>query len=240
MKGIILAGGLGTRLRPLTLVTNKHLIALYDKPMILYPLETLVKAGIRDILIVSGREHAGHFLEFLGSGEEYGAKLTYKVQDQAGGIAHALLLAEDFADNRPVTVILSDNIFEDAFVRYVKNFRRGARIFLKKVPDPNRFGVPELNGRKVLKILEKPAQPPSPYAVTGFYQYDDSVFKIIKKLRPSSRGELEITDVNNAYIRKGQLTAEYVRGFWSDAGTFDSLATATVWAMKKKLKKLKK
>lgn len=236
MKGIILAGGLGTRLRPLTLVTNKHLIALYDKPMVLYPLETLVKAGIRDILVVSGREHAGHFLEFLGSGEEYGVKLTYKVQDQAGGIAQALLLAEDFADNKSVTVILGDNIFEDNFARQVKSFQKGARIFLKKVPDSNRFGVPELNGAKVLKIIEKPANPPSPYAVTGLYQYDGNVFKIIKRLKPSGRGELEITDVNNAYIRQGKLAAEYVRGFWSDAGTFDSLATATMRAMRRKNK----
>ncbi len=232
MKGIILAGGLGTRLRPLTLVTNKHLIALYDKPMILYPLETLIQAGIRDILIVSGREHAGHFLEFLGSGKDYGVKLTYKVQDEAGGIAHALLSAEDFVDNKPVTVILSDNIFEDNFARHVKNFHSGARIFLKKVPDPQRFGVAVLNGKKVIKIVEKPKNPPSTYAVAGLYQYDGGVFEIIKKLKPSARGELEITDVNNVYIRQDQLTAENVRGFWSDAGTFDSLAKATLWALR--------
>ncbi|HEY4506573.1 MAG TPA: sugar phosphate nucleotidyltransferase [Candidatus Paceibacterota bacterium] len=235
MKGIILAGGLGTRLRPLTLVTNKHLIALYDKPMILYPLETLKQAGINDILIVSGREHAGHFLEFLGSGADYGVKLTYKVQDQAGGIAHALLLAEDFADRQAITVILSDNIYEDNFRTMVHNFKKGARIFLKKVEDPERFGVPELKGKTVTKIIEKPTNPPTPYAVTGLYQYDSDVFKIIKKLKPSGRGELEITDVNNAYIRKGNMKAEFVNGFWSDAGTFESLARTTLWIMNKRL-----
>lgn len=235
MKGIILAGGKGTRLHPLTLVTNKHLIALYDKPMILYPLETLKKGGITDILIISGREHAGHFLEFLGSGKDYGVNLTYKVQDEAGGIAHALSLAEDFADNSPINVILSDNIFEDNFTRHIKNFRNGARIFLKKVPDAERFGVPVLDGKNVKKIIEKPAEPPTPYAVTGFYQYDPAVFKIIKKLKPSARGELEITDVNNAYIRRGQLQAEFVHGFWSDAGTFESLARTTWWIMNKRL-----
>ncbi|MDP3697035.1 MAG: sugar phosphate nucleotidyltransferase [Candidatus Taylorbacteria bacterium] len=232
-KGIILAGGLGTRLRPLTNITNKHLIAVYDKPMILYPLETLIKSGVKDILIISGREHAGHFIEFLGSGNEYGVKLSYKVQDEAGGIAQALLLAEDFADDESVTVILGDNIFEDNFFKTVKGFRQGARIFLKKVPDPQRFGVPVLDGKKVVKILEKPKEPPTPYAVTGLYRYDTEVFKIIKKLKPSNRGELEITDVNNAYIRRGQLKAEFVRGYWSDAGTFDSLARATQWALRR-------
>lgn len=239
-KGVILAGGLGTRLRPLTLVTNKHLIALYDKPMILYPLETLIEAGIKDILIVSGREHAGHFLEFLGSGKDYGVKLTYKVQDKAGGIAHALLSAEDFANKEPVTVILSDNIFEDNFSHQVKTFNGGAKIFLKKVPDPQRFGVPLLEGKNVIKIIEKPKSPPSMYAVTGIYQYDQDVFGIIKRLKPSARGELEITDVNNAYIKSGILKAELVHGFWSDAGTFDSLAKTTMWAMKKGLKRGKK
>lgn len=239
-KGIILAGGKGTRLQPLTLVTNKHLIALYDKPMILYPMETLKKGGIRDILIVSGREHAGHFLEFLGSGKDYGVNLTYRVQDKAGGIAQALALAEDFANNSPVTVILSDNIFEDNFARHIKTFRNGAKIFLKKVPDPYRFGVPVLEGKSVKKIIEKPAEPPTPYAVTGLYQYDSKVFRIIKKLKPSARGELEITDVNNAYIRLSQMKAEFVRGFWSDAGTFESLARTTWWIMNNKLKKQEK
>ena len=235
MKGVILAGGKGTRLLPLTLVTNKHLIALYDKPMILYPLETLKRGGIKNILIISGREHAGHFLEFLGSGKDYGVNLTYRVQDGAGGIAEALSLAEDFADNSPITVILSDNIFEDNFARHIKTFRKGARIFLKKVPDAERFGVAELNGKKVLKIIEKPAKPPTPYAVTGLYQYDAEVFKIIKRLKPSARDELEITDVNNAYIGHGAMKAEFIRGFWSDAGTFDSLARTTWWIMNRRL-----
>lgn len=235
VKGIILAGGFGTRLRPLTNITNKHLIAVYDKPMILYPLETLVRSGIKDILIVSGREHAGHFIEFLGSGKEYGVKLSYKVQDDAGGIAQALSLSEDFADAKPITVILGDNIFEDNFTKAISSFHAGAKIFLKKVSDPERFGVPVLEGKRVIKILEKPKEPPTPYAVSGLYQYDADVFNIIKKLKPSTRGELEITDVNNAYIRQGQLKAEFIKGFWSDAGTFDSLARATQWAMKRKL-----
>jgi len=234
MKGVILAGGTGTRLRPLTNITNKHLIAVYDKPMIMYPLITLIKAGIRDILIVSGREHAGHFIEFLGSGKEHGVRLSYKVQNEAGGIAQALLLAEDFSDRKPVTVILGDNIFEDNFKKAVSSFRKGARIFLKKVQDPERFGVPELNKQRVVKIVEKPTKPPTSFAVTGLYQYDTDVFRIVKKLKPSERGELEITDVNNAYIKKGALRAEFVKGFWSDAGTFDSLARATQWAMKRK------
>ena len=208
--------------------------------MIEYPLSTLIKTGIKDILIVSGRDHAGDFVEYLGSGKDFGANFEYKVQDKAGGIAQALLLAEDFADGKPIAVILGDNIFEDNFSGQIKNFRNGAKIFLKKVEDPQRFGVPELKGKLVAKILEKPSNPPSQYAVTGFYQYDDDVFKIIKKLKPSVRGEMEITDVNNVYIRRGKLKAEFVRGFWSDAGTFDSLAKSVVWAMKKNLKKVKK
>lgn len=234
MKGVILAGGMGTRLRPLTLVTNKHLIAVYDKPMILYPLETLARAGIKDILIVSGREHVGHFIEFLGSGREYGVHLTYEVQEEAGGIAQALGLAENFACGDAITVILGDNIFEDSFASAVKNFRRGARIFLKEVGDPSRFGVPVLVGNRVTSIIEKPKEPPTSYAVTGMYQYDSTVFKAIRALKPSARGELEITDVNNYYIKKKAMRAEFLKGFWSDAGTFDSLAAATQWAIGKK------
>lgn len=240
MKGIILAGGTGTRLRPLTNITNKHLIAVYDRPMILYPLRTLTGAGIKDILIVSGREHAGHFVEFLGSGEDHGARLTYKVQEEAGGIAQALLLARDFAGGGPVTVILGDNIFEDDFSRHTRSFASGAKIFLKEVPDPHRFGVAVLKGKTVARILEKPAQPPTSFAVTGLYQYDADVFGIIKKLKPSARGELEITDVNNAYIARKALKAEFVKGFWSDAGTFDSLARATQWALKGTQRPLKR
>ena len=240
MRGIILAGGKGTRLLPLTKIINKHLLPVFNRAMIEYPLSTLIKTGIKDILIVSGRDHAGDFVEYLGSGKDFGANFEYKVQDEAGGIAQALLLAEDFADGKPIAVILGDNIFEDNFSGQIKNFRNGAKIFLKKVEDPQRFGVPELKGKLVAKILEKPSNPPSQYAVTGFYQYDDDVFKIIKKLKPSVRGEMEITDVNNVYIRRGKLKAEFVRGFWSDAGTFDSLAKSVVWAMKKNLKKVKK
>lgn len=235
MKGILLAGGKGTRLLPLTKLTNKHLLPIFNKAMIEYPLNTLLKAGIRDILIVSSRDHAGDFIEYLGSGNDFGAVFSYIVQDEAGGIAQALSLSEDFADQKPITVILGDNIFEDNFTKAISSFRGGAKIFLKKVSDPQRFGVPVLEGKRVVKILEKPKVPPTPYAVSGLYQYDADVFKIIRKLKPSTRGELEITDVNNAYIHRGQLKAEFVKGFWSDAGTFDSLARATQWAMKKKL-----
>jgi len=233
MKGVILAGGTGSRLKPLTNLTNKHLLPIFNRAMIEYPLNTLLKSGIKEILIISGREHAGDFIEYLGSGKDYSAQFTYKVQDEAGGIAQALLLAEDFADGRPVTVILGDNIFEDNFSRAMKTFRDGARIFLKEVPDPERFGVAVLEGKRVVKIIEKPSQPPTPFAVTGLYQYDAKVFGIIKRLKPSARGELEITDVNNAYVRHGALKAEFVKGFWTDAGTFESLARAVNWAMKK-------
>lgn len=234
MKGVILAGGKGTRLRPLTLVTNKHLLAIYDRPMIEYPLSTLLDAGIRDVLLISGREHAGHFLEYLGSGARYNAHFSYRVQDEAGGIAHALLLAEDFADGEPVTVILGDNIFEDTIADSVKSFTSGGRIFLKKVSDPQRFGVPTLRGNIVTKITEKPRRPASEFAVTGLYQYDARVFDIIRSLKPSARGELEITDVNNAYITAGTMQATTVHGFWSDAGTFESLARTVRWAEKQK------
>ena len=235
-KGVILAGGKGTRLAPLTKITNKHLLPVFNQAMIEYPLNTLRKAGIKEILIVSGREHAGDFIEYLGSGREYDLNFTYKVQDEAGGIAQALLLAEDFADGKPVTVILGDNIFDTSVSKLIRNFRKGAKIFLKKVSDPQRFGVPVLEGKKVTRILEKPKEPSTSYAVTGLYQYDANVFKIIKRLKPSGRGELEITDVNNIYIKKGLMKAEFIKGMWSDAGTFDSLARATSWALKKKQK----
>lgn len=235
-KGIILAGGKGTRLLPLTKITNKHLLPIFNRAMVEYPLNTLLKAGIKEILIISDREHAGDFVEYLGSGKDYNAQFTYRVQDEAGGIAQALLLAEDFADGQPITVILGDNIFEDNISRAVKTFHNGARIFLKKVPDPERFGVAVLEGKRVAKILEKPEKSPSPYAVTGLYQYGEDVFKIIKRLKPSARGELEITDVNNVYIKRDTMKAEFVRGFWSDAGTFDSLAKSVSWALKKSKK----
>lgn len=236
-KGIILAGGNGTRLRPLTIVTNKHLLPVYDKPMIYYPLETLAGMGLKDILIVSGREHAGHFLHLLGSGKDFGVRLSYEVQEEAGGIAEALGLAEDFADNGKLAVILGDNIFEDhrQIVKAAKDFElqsSGAKIMLKKVADPQRFGVAEISGEKIIGIEEKPQNPKSNLAVTGLYFYDSNVFDIIKTLHPSGRGELEITDVNNTYIAKGTMTYEIVTGEWTDAGTFESLLCANNLAAK--------
>lgn len=230
MKGVILAGGKGTRLLPLTKITNKHLLPIFNRAMIDYPLKTLLDAGIKDILIVSGREHAGDFIEYLGSGDDYGVSFTYKVQEKAGGIADALSLAEDFADEGPVTVILGDNIFENNFGPKLASFKKGARVFLKEVSDPERFGVAVLKGKKVTKIIEKPKDPPTNFAVTGIYQYDSDVFDIIKKLKPSARGELEVTDINNTYIKRGLMKAEMVSGFWSDAGVFDSLLKSFVWA----------
>ena len=229
MKGIILAGGTGSRLYPLTKVTNKHLLPVYDKPMIYYPLQTLIDAGIDDIMIVSGKGHAGHFLELLGSGSEFGVRLTYEIQDEAGGIAQALALAGDFADDDNVTVILGDNIFLDSVMDAVQPFETGAQIFLKTVPDAGRFGVAEVdeNRRQVLSIEEKPDVLKSNYAVTGLYVYDSSVFEIIRTLKPSGRGELEITDVNNEYIRQGSMKYSVVDGHWSDAGTFESLFRAS-------------
>jgi glucose-1-phosphate thymidylyltransferase len=227
MKGIILAGGTGSRLLPLTKVTNKHLLPVYNKPMIYYPLEKLLEAGLSEIMIVSGRGHAGHFLELLGSGSDYGARFTYEIQDEAGGIAQALGLAERWAGGENVAVILGDNIFQDSFINDVNSFKSGAKIFLNEVPDANRFGVAEVEGSRVVSIEEKPKKPKSNYAVTGLYFYDASVFDIIKTLKPSDRGELEITEVNNAYIQKGQMTFSFLNGFWSDAGTFDSLMRAS-------------
>ncbi|WP_440947234.1 sugar phosphate nucleotidyltransferase [Methanosarcina sp. T3] len=226
MKGVILAGGTGSRLYPLTKVTNKHLLPVYDKPMIYYPMETLINAGIKEIMIVSGRGHAGHFLELLGSGVDFGVHFTYEIQEKAGGIAQALSLAEDFADGDNVTVILGDNIFQDNIKKEVTNFKKGARIFLKEVPDAHRFGVAELKGEKVIGIEEKPKEPKSNLAVTGLYIYDSDVFSVIKTLKPSGRGELEITDVNNYYISKGDMKYGILVGFWSDAGTFESLLRA--------------
>jgi len=226
MKGVILAGGTGSRLFPLTKVTNKHLLPVFDKPMIYYPMETLLNAGIKDIMIVSGKGHAGHFLELLGSGLEHGVHFTYEIQDQAGGIAQALSLAEDFADGDNVTVILGDNIFQDNIKDDVNNFKNGAKIFLKEVSDAHRFGVAELNGNKVIGIEEKPKVPKTNFAVTGLYIYDSNVFYVIKTLNPSGRGELEITDVNNYYIHKKTMEYRVLEGFWSDAGTFESLLKA--------------
>ena len=231
MKGIILAGGLGTRMYPLTKITNKHLLPVYDKPMIYYPLQALVNAGIEDILIVTGGNYAGDFLRLLGNGNEFGLKhINYTYQEGEGGIAAALILAEFFAANDRICVILGDNIIEKNIRKAVEAFERqkeGAKIMIKEVPDPQRFGVPVLEGDKVVKIEEKPKTPQSTYAVTGIYIYDNTVFDIIKTLKPSGRGELEITDVNNAYIEKGQLSCEVLDGWWTDAGTFESLLKAS-------------
>lgn len=229
MKGIILAGGTGSRLYPLTKVTNKHLLPIYDKPMIYYPMQTLIDAGIKDIMIVSGKGHVGHFLELLGSGSEFGVNFSYEIQKEAGGIAQALSLTEKFANGDDVTVILGDNIFQDNIREHVNSFKAGARIFIKTVSDAHRFGVAEVdhNRNQVLGIEEKPASPKSNYAVTGLYIYDNNVFDIVKRLKPSKRGELEITDVNNEYIRKGELSYSVLDGYWSDAGTFESLFRAS-------------
>lgn len=236
MKGIILAGGTGSRLYPLTKVTNKHLLPVYDRPMIYYPLQTLIDAGIKDIMVVSGRGHVGHFLELLGSGAEFGVKFSYEIQSEAGGIAQALSLAKDFAGGDDVIVILGDNIFQDNVHDALKGFSSGALIFLKPVPDAHRFGVAELDeaNRKVVSIEEKPKAPKSSYAVTGLYVYDNDVFEIIGSLKPSGRGELEITDVNNEYIRRGKLSYAMLNGYWSDAGTFESLYKASELVRKNK------
>ncbi len=231
MKGIILAGGTGSRLHPLTKVTNKHLLPVYNKPMIYYPLFTMKEAGIDSILIVSGKGHAGDFLELLGSGAELGMRLSYEVQEEAGGIAQALSLAEEFANNEKVVVILGDNIFEDDLSAAVRDFKlqpRGAKVFLKKVKTPESYGVAEVLNGKVLNIEEKPVSPKSDLAVTGCYMYDPQVFDIIKGLSPSDRNELEITDVNNFYIEQGTLTHSVLEGFWGDGGeSFDSLLEAS-------------
>lgn len=231
MKGIVLAGGLGTRLLPLTKVTNKHLLPIYDKPMIYYPIETLVEAGVNDILLVTGGSSAGDFLRLIGNGKEFGLKhINYTYQEGEGGIAEALGLAEHFAEDDIITVILGDNIIESSIRKAVEDFKQqkeGAKIFLKEVDDPERFGVATLDGDKVVKIVEKPKRPETNYAVIGIYMYDNHVFDIIRTLKPSDRGELEITDVNNAYIERGAMTYEILDGWWTDAGTFPSLIRAS-------------
>jgi len=236
MKGVILAGGLGTRLYPLTWATNKHLLPIYDKPMIYYPIETLVKAGVKDILVVSSGPHAGHFLRVLKNGKELGLNhLEYAFQEKPdGGIADALALAEDFSDNGPIAVILGDNTTDADIKKEVSSFKEGAFVFLKDVPDPERYGVPEFDGdKKIIKIEEKPDSPKSNYAVTGLYIFDHSVFEIIKNIEPSERGQMEITDVNNEYIKKNALNWAELKGFWTDAGTFASLfKAARYWAEK--------
>ena len=230
MKGIVLAGGTGSRLFPLTKITNKHLLPIYDKPMIYYPLMALVEAGITDILIVTGGKNSGDFLRLLGNGKEFGLKhMNYTYQEGEGGIADALALAEHFADGQKICVILGDNIIEGNIRDAVEDFQKqpkGAKILLKEVPDAERFGVAELEGDRIIGIEEKPAKPKSNYAVTGIYMFDETVFSKVKNLEPSHRGELEITDVNNAYIQEGTMTFAYLEGWWTDAGTFDSLLRA--------------
>jgi glucose-1-phosphate thymidylyltransferase len=231
MKGIILCGGLGTRLRPMTLVTNKHLLPVYDRPMVYYPIECLLNAGIDDILVVTGGEHAGDFLKLLRNGRHLGvAHLEYAYQEGEGGIADALSLAEDFADGDRVCVILGDNLIEGNILAAATDFAQqasGAKLVLKSVPDPERFGVARFDGSKMVEIVEKPESPPSCFAVTGIYFYDSDVFDICRGLAPSGRGELEITDVNNAYLRRGDLTHDFLEGWWTDAGTIESLYRAT-------------
>jgi glucose-1-phosphate thymidylyltransferase len=230
MKGVVLAGGTGSRLYPLTKITNKHLLPVYDKPMIFYPIEMLVEAGIRDILIVTGGRNAGDFLRLLGNGKQFGlSHLNYTYQEGEGGIADALSLAEHFADGQKICVVLGDNLIEGSIRQAVEEFERqerGARILLKEVPDAERFGVAEIEGDRIVRIVEKPKHPKSRYAVTGIYMYDNTVFDKIRRLVPSARGELEITDVNNMYIAEGTMTFSFLDGWWTDAGTFDSLLRA--------------
>jgi len=239
MKGVVLAGGTGSRLYPLTKITNKHLLPIYDKPMIYYPIQTLVDAGIREIMVVTGGKTAGDFLRLLANGKEFGLnQINYAYQEGEGGIAEALSLAEHFADGDKLCVILGDNIIGGSIRRAVEDFRRqpvGAKILLKEVPDAKRFGVAELDGNRIVGIEEKPEHPKSNYAVTGIYMYDATVFEKIHRLVPSARGELEITDVNNAYIREGTMTFDFLEGWWSDAGTFESLLRAALYVRESRL-----
>ncbi len=226
MKGVVLAGGIGSRLFPLTRITNKHLLPVYNQPMIFYPLQTLVAAGIRDILIVTGGNSAGDFLRLLRNGNDFGLnRLNYSYQEGEGGIADALRLAEEFAGGEKICVVLGDNIIEGSIAGARESFegQRGAKILLKEVPDPQRFGVPVFEGKRIVRIEEKPRTPSSPYAVTGIYFYDATVFDRIRQLKPSARGEFEITDVNNSYLAEGLLHHEFLEGWWTDAGTFESL-----------------
>ena len=231
MKGVVLAGGLGSRLHPLTKITNKHLLPIYSEPMIYYPIRTLVEAGIRDIQLVTGGQHAGDFLRLLGNGEAFGLRqLNYAYQVGEGGIADALRLAEPFADGSPICVILGDNIIEKGIAEIVSTFRQqaeGAHIVLKEVPDPNRFGVPVFENGRIVQVEEKPATPASNYAVIGIYCYDSTVFQRIAQLVPSGRNELEITDLNNSYLEEGKLSYSMLEGWWTDAGTFESLRLAS-------------
>lgn len=231
MRGIILAGGSGTRLHPLTRVTSKQLLPIYDKPMIFYPLQTLLRAGITEILIIMAPDHAGDFLKILGSGKEYGCKFTYEIQDRPEGIAQAFIIGRNFIDDDSVALVLGDNLYEDDFSEAVRSFKTGGRIFAKQVPDANRFGVVEFDeNNKAISIEEKPVYPKSDYAVTGFYIYDNSVVKKAQELKPSARGEIEITDINNLYLQEGKLDVAFVEGRWFDTGTFESMFQAVEFA----------
>jgi len=239
MKGIILAGGSATRLRPLTLVTSKQLLPVYDKPMIFYPLNTLLKAGIKEILIIIAPDYAGHFLHLLGSGKEFGAKFTFEIQEKPRGLTDAFIIGEDFIDEDSVTMILGDNIFEDDLSEEIKSFEKGGRVFAKKVHDPERYGVVKFDqNKKAVQIEEKPKKWLSDYAVTGLYIYDNRITKFAKEVKPSDRGELEITELHNRYLELGELDVRFVKGKWFDAGTFDSLLEASNFiAAKEKLPK---
>jgi len=236
MRGIILSGGSGTRLSPLTKVTSKQLLPIYNKPMIFYPLETLLRAGIKEILIIVSPDRAGDYLRLLGSGKEFGAKFTYEIQDKPEGLAQAFIIGENFIDKDPVCMILGDNIFEDDFTETIKNFQSGGHVFAKKVPDPERFGVVKFNEQmQAIKIVEKPKEFLSEYALTGLYMFDGRVVDAAKSLKPSARGELEITDLHNWYLEKNELKVDIVKGQWIDAGTFESLFSAAELARKKAL-----
>lgn len=232
MKGVILAGGTGTRLWPLTKILNKHLIPVGKYPMIYYAVDKMLSAGIKDILIVTGKQSAGLFTDLLGSGKDWGVKITYKIQEEAGGIAQALMTAEDFVQpQEKFIVLLGDNLFDESLVKLVNDFgkqEKGAKVFLKQVADPRRYGVPIIDENKIIQIEEKPADPKSSFSVTGIYMYHGSVFEVIKRIKPSARGELEITDVNNVYASEGTLTFSIMNGWWIDAGTFESLHEANV------------
>ncbi|MEN9327203.1 MAG: glucose-phosphate thymidylyltransferase, glucose-phosphate thymidylyltransferase [Candidatus Parcubacteria bacterium] len=234
MKGIILAGGKATRLRPLTKITSKQLLPVYNKPMIFYPIETLVKSGITEILIIMAPEYAGHFLNLLGSGRDFGAKFSYEIQEEPRGLADAFRIGKSFIGNDNVTMILGDNIFDHDFTQSIQSFKSGAKIFAKKVDDPQRFGVVEFDANnKVLSIVEKPADPKSNYAAVGIYIYDNKVVEFARDLQPSPRGEIEITDINNMYLKKEELQVDIIDGIWEDAGTFDSLLAANLYWAKK-------
>jgi glucose-1-phosphate thymidylyltransferase len=240
MKGIILAGGSGTRLRPLTKISSKQLLPIYNKPMIFFPIETLVKAGITDILIIIAPERAGDFLNLLGSGKEFGCKFTYEIQDKPEGLAQAFRIGENFIGDEPVCLILGDNLFEDDFSEAIQSFKSGARVFAKQVHDPERYGVVEFDeNKKAISIEEKPKEPKSNYAVTGFYIYDNTVVKKAKELKPSARGELEITDLNNVYLKEDKLDVAFVQGRWLDTGTFEAMYEAITFAREKALSEQK-